>query len=66
MRNTQTQECRQSEEEKESHLPCAGIILIRFYGYYLSLSSMESAPRELGKTGYPVVSSAKIQEHWVF
>jgi hypothetical protein len=25
-----------TEEEKRSHLPCAGIILFRFYGYYLS------------------------------
>jgi hypothetical protein len=25
-----------TEEEKSSHLPCAGIILFRFYGYYLS------------------------------
>jgi hypothetical protein len=29
--------------------PCAGIILFRFYGYYLSLSIKESAPRELEK-----------------
>jgi hypothetical protein len=26
------------EEEKNSHLPCAGIILFRFYGYHLSFS----------------------------
>jgi len=25
-----------TEEEKISHLPCAGIILFRFYGYCLS------------------------------
>jgi hypothetical protein len=24
-------------EDKKSHLPFAGIILVRFYGYYLSL-----------------------------
>jgi hypothetical protein len=45
------------EEEKYSHLPCAGIILFRFYGYYLSLTvrllSDGSAPRELKKTGFP-------------
>jgi len=39
------------EEEKNSHLPCAGIILFRFYGYYLSLfprlQEGGSAPREL-------------------
>jgi hypothetical protein len=39
------------EEEKNSHLPCAGIILFRFYGYHLSLSDPPeaggSAPREL-------------------
>jgi hypothetical protein len=30
---------RETEEEgKRSHLPCAGIILFRFYGYHLSLS----------------------------
>jgi hypothetical protein len=26
-----------AEEVENSHLPCAGIILFRFYGYYLSL-----------------------------
>jgi len=41
-----------TEEEKRSHLPCAGIILFRFYGYYLSQivppeSGNASAPREL-------------------
>jgi len=42
-----------TEEEKRSHLPCAGIILFRFYGYYLSqmgpplLAGGTSAPREL-------------------
>jgi hypothetical protein len=41
-----------TEEEKRSHLPCAGIILFRFYGYYLSqmgpaFSGDASAPREL-------------------
>jgi hypothetical protein len=25
------------QKRKKSHLPCAGIILFRFYGYYLSL-----------------------------
>jgi hypothetical protein len=44
---------------KKSHLPCAGIILFRFYGYYLSLLSSPLvagkglAPRELKKTGFP-------------
>jgi hypothetical protein len=37
------------KRKKKSHLPCAGIILFRFYGYYLSLSMKESAPRELEK-----------------
>jgi len=41
-----------AEEVENSHLPCAGIILVRFYGYYLSLSPIAfrlrvSAPREL-------------------
>jgi hypothetical protein len=42
------------QERKKSHLPFAGIILVRFYGYYLSLFSTGaggvgglSAPREL-------------------
>ena len=29
----------EQQKRKKSHLPCAGIILFRFYGYYLSLSS---------------------------
>jgi hypothetical protein len=49
--------CSTEEEEKRSHLPCAGIILFRFYGYYLSLFILPrqdgSAPRELKKTGFP-------------
>jgi hypothetical protein len=48
---------RTEEEEKKSNLPCAGIILFRFYGYYLSLSVRHpaggSAPRELMKAGFP-------------
>jgi hypothetical protein len=39
------------KRKKNSHLPCAGIILFRFYGYYLSLYfrllADVSAPREL-------------------
>jgi hypothetical protein len=30
----------ETEEEEKSHLPCAGIILFRFYGYYLSLFAL--------------------------
>jgi hypothetical protein len=42
---------------KISHLPCAGIILFRFYGYYLSLARPAIAgwgqhPGNL-KTGFP-------------
>jgi hypothetical protein len=45
------------EEEKISHLPCAGIILFRFYGYHLSLARPAIAgwgqhPGNL-KTGFP-------------
>jgi len=41
-------------EDKKSHLPFAGIILVRFYGYYLSqidpaTCGDASAPRELKK-----------------
>jgi len=46
------------EEEKISHLPCAGIILFRFYGYHLSLSPF--LPEQYGgqhpgnfSTGFP-------------
>jgi hypothetical protein len=49
------------EEEKYSHLPCAGIILFRFYGYYLSLTvrllSDGSAPRELKKNRFSAGST---------
>jgi hypothetical protein len=49
--------CGQKRRKKRSHLPCAGIILFRFYGYYLSLSLRHlaggSAPRELMKAGFP-------------
>jgi hypothetical protein len=31
------------KKRKRSHLPCAGIILFRFYGYYLSLDIPLSA-----------------------
>jgi hypothetical protein len=45
------------EEEKISHLPCAGIILFRFYGYHLSLARPAIAgwgqhPGNF-KTGFP-------------
>jgi len=36
-----------SRRGKFSHLPCAGIILFRFYGYYLSLSMMNQHPGNL-------------------
>jgi hypothetical protein len=39
----------EEEEEKTSHLPCAGIILFRFYGYYLSLVFLPEA----GKVSTP-------------
>jgi hypothetical protein len=38
------EKCRkQKKRKKNSHLPCAGIILFRFYGYHLSLSIPPSA-----------------------
>ncbi len=40
---------KQGEIESASHLPCAGITLIRFYGYDLSLALSET-PRETLKT----------------
>jgi hypothetical protein len=38
-------------KRKKSHLPCAGIILFRFYGYYLSLSERNQHPGNLEITG---------------
>ncbi len=35
------------ETQSVGHLPCAGITLIRFYGYYLSFALLCAAPREL-------------------
>jgi hypothetical protein len=37
------------KKRKRSHLPCAGIILFRFYGYYLSLI----LPPMAGRTQHP-------------
>jgi len=50
-------------ERKKSHLPCAGIILFRFYGYYLSLTASWrfSTPGTCEKPDFPVISTANIQ-----
>jgi hypothetical protein len=39
------------KKRKNSHLPCAGIILFRFYGYYLSLFPPAFQPTGLQHPG---------------
>jgi hypothetical protein len=41
---------QQEERENESLLPCAGITLIRFYGFYLSSKLILGTPRNLSYT----------------
>jgi hypothetical protein len=56
------------KKRKRSHLPCAGIILFRFYGYYLSLTLRfmreDSAPRELYRAGFPPAIQRYVTVHF--